>query len=54
MEGCTAHAHASAMKMTLVGPIRGVVLFCQNNKISIDNTIDLRLSLVLEQAFLSK
>eukprot|EP00434_Breviolum_minutum_P027453 symbB.v1.2.024271.t1/scaffold2285.1/size83374/3 len=28
----------------------GVVLFCQGNKISVDNTIDMRLSLVMEQA----
>jgi len=28
----------------------GVMLFCQNGKISIDNTIDVRLQLVMEQA----
>merc|ERR1712107_196294 len=29
--------------------IGGVMLLCQNNKITIDNTIDLRLKLVMEQ-----
>merc|ERR1712070_294457 len=49
--GATKTCKCTLDESTYLPPscLGGVMLFCQNGKISIDNTIDVRLQLVMEQ-----